>query len=73
MTKGTLVCGGEKNGLLDKKYKVICVFIWKKMYLDLYLTLGTKVNSRMILDLNVKGKIINISENKERRKKRKSK
>lgn len=48
------------------------MFIWKKMYLDLYLTLGTKVNSRMILDLNVKGKIINISENKERRKKRKS-
>lgn len=48
------------------------MFIWKKMYLDLYLTLGTKVNSRMILDLNVKGKIITISENKERRKKRKS-
>lgn len=47
------------------------MFIWKKMYLDLYLTLGTKVNSRMILDLNVKGEIINISENKERRKKRK--
>lgn len=48
------------------------MFIWKKMYLDLYLTLGTKVNSRMILDLNVKGKII-FRRIKEEEKNEKSK
>lgn len=34
--------------------------MWKKMYLDFYLTLVTKVNPQLISDLHVKGKMINI-------------
>lgn len=45
----------------------------EKIYLDFYLTLGTKVNSRLSSDLNMKGKIISILEDKERKKERMNK
>lgn len=67
MTTETLVAG-EKEWSLDT-YEIILIFIWK----NLYLTLGTKVNSRLSSDLNMKGTIISILEDKERKKKRMNK
>lgn len=56
-----------KNGLWINNVRSIDIHM-EKLYPDLYLTPGTKVNSRLISDLNVKGTIVHILEEKEREK-----
>ena len=52
-----------KDGLLNKWCWVIWIYIWKKkIKFDPYLTSHTKINFRYIVELNMKSKILSLSE-----------
>lgn len=51
----------EKDGFLNKRSQLICLFMWKEINLDIDLSPFTKLNV-LVIHLNVKGKTINLLE-----------